>query len=65
MKTDGTQAGDRLAGFDFAAHHAEQSQAWAAFQAGRPTRVPIILGTNSRDNLEALYRAGRDFGKLT
>lgn len=40
--------GDRLAGFDFARHNAEVAAMWKAYHAGRPTRVPIILGTNTR-----------------
>jgi len=39
---------DRLQHFDFSAHNAEQGRAWEAFRAGRPYRVPIILGVNSR-----------------
>jgi len=39
---------DRLRHFDFAAHNAEQARAWDAFRAGKPYRVPIILGVNSR-----------------
>ncbi|MDD5198818.1 MAG: uroporphyrinogen decarboxylase family protein [Terrimicrobiaceae bacterium] len=38
-----------FARFDFAAHNAEQAGMWDAFNAGRPTtRIPIILGTNTR-----------------
>ncbi len=38
-----------FAGFDFAEHNAEQAALWADFNAGRPTsRIPVILGTNSR-----------------
>src|ERR1051326_28116 len=39
---------DRLTDLDFAAHNAEVEQTWAAYRAGRPRRVPIILGTNTR-----------------
>jgi len=40
--------GDRLAGFDFAGHNAEVREMWDAFNSGRPTRIPIVLGTNTR-----------------
>jgi uroporphyrinogen-III decarboxylase len=33
---------------DFAAHNAEVAATWKAFNAGNPTRVPIVLGTNTR-----------------
>ncbi len=39
---------DRLAHLDFPRHNADQRALWDAFNAGQPTRVPIILGTNSR-----------------
>lgn len=39
---------DRLAGLDIPTHNAEVQEAWAAYQAGKPYRVPIILGTNTR-----------------
>lgn len=32
----------------FAEHNAEQAAVWTAFWAGRPTRVPMILGVSSR-----------------
>lgn len=47
-RRNGTCEGDRLEGMDFAAHNAEQKAMWDAFNAGRPTRIPIILGTNTR-----------------
>jgi uroporphyrinogen-III decarboxylase len=40
--------GDRLEGFDFAAHNAEVAAMWADHWAGRPARTPIILGLNAR-----------------
>lgn len=39
---------DRLAGMDFASHNAEVKVVWESFYAGKPIRVPIILGTNTR-----------------
>lgn len=39
---------DRLAHFDFAQHNAEQAAMWNHFHAGHATRIPIILGTNTR-----------------
>ncbi len=33
---------------DFARHNAEQAAVWEAFHAGRPTRVPMVLGVNVR-----------------
>jgi len=39
---------DRLADFDFARHNAEVRQMWETFNAGRPVRLPIILGINAR-----------------
>jgi uroporphyrinogen-III decarboxylase len=32
----------------FAKHNAEQMAVWQAFRAGKPTRVPCVLGTNAR-----------------
>lgn len=40
--------GDRLADFDFDAHNAEVRQMSAADAAGRPYRVPIIVGVSLR-----------------
>jgi uroporphyrinogen-III decarboxylase len=40
--------GDRLAGFDFDAHNTDVDQLWRDFNAGAPSRVPIIFGTNTR-----------------
>jgi uroporphyrinogen-III decarboxylase len=42
------QDGDRLADFDFEQHNAEVREVWAAYRAGTPVRIPIILGTNTR-----------------
>jgi len=39
---------DRLAGFDFAAHNAEVREMWAAYNARKPYRIPIIFGVNAR-----------------
>ncbi|NUN98889.1 MAG: hypothetical protein HUU16_22280, partial [Candidatus Omnitrophica bacterium] len=39
---------DRLEGFDFARHNAEVRALWDAWNAGKPTRVPVIFGFNSR-----------------
>jgi len=36
---------------DFDAHNAEVREVWAAFNAGEPTRVPMILGIASRFTL--------------
>ncbi len=33
---------------DFAAHNEEVKRVWDAYHAGRPTRVPVILGLNVR-----------------
>jgi len=33
---------------DFSAHNAEVRQVWEAYRAGRPTRVPMVVGTNPR-----------------
>ncbi len=46
--TTNLQAPDRLAGMDFAAHNAEVVEVWKAYGAGRPSRTPIMLGTNTR-----------------
>jgi len=49
MSTVTTQNGsDRLATFDFEYHNAEVRAMWEAYHAGKPTRVPIIFGTNTR-----------------
>lgn len=39
---------DRLADFDFTAHNEEMAAAWKALDQCKPTRVPMILGTNTR-----------------
>lgn len=39
---------DRLAAFDFEQHNAEVRAMWEAYHARKPTRVPIIFGTNTR-----------------
>lgn len=44
----GAEPGDRLAYMDFERHNADVRVTWDALNAGRPTRVPIILGTNAR-----------------
>jgi uroporphyrinogen-III decarboxylase len=44
----GAEAGDRLAGFDFARHNEEVRDCWATFNAGRAYRTPIVVGTNTR-----------------
>lgn len=33
---------------DFAAHNQEVKAVWSAFHTGKPTRVPIVYGTNTR-----------------
>lgn len=38
----------RAAPIDFAAHNAQVREVWEAFNAGEPTRVPMILGIASR-----------------
>lgn len=43
-----TEQKDRLAGFDFARHNAEVKALWAAYNAGKPTRTPIIIGLTTR-----------------
>jgi hypothetical protein len=48
MSGSGLRPGDRLAGLDFAAHNADAKRAMDAWNAGRPTRTPIVLGVNSR-----------------
>lgn len=48
MNEDGRRPGDRLVGMDFAEHNAEVKAMWEAFHARRPTRVPVIWGTNTR-----------------
>jgi len=35
----------------FEQHNAEQQEAWDAFHAGRPIRVPVTIGTNPRNLL--------------
>ncbi len=39
---------DRLEHLNFEEHNSEVRAMWAAFNAGTPTRVPVILGTNTR-----------------
>jgi uroporphyrinogen-III decarboxylase len=39
---------DRLADFDFARHNAEVKQLWEAYNAGKPPRIPIIIGLATR-----------------
>lgn len=41
----------RAADIDFEAHNDEVREVWAAFHAGKPTRVPMILGIASRFTL--------------
>lgn len=55
--------GDRLDGFDFAAHNAEMRAAWEAYRSGNPYRVPIILGANTRYFMRnpGANRAGLEF----
>jgi uroporphyrinogen-III decarboxylase len=48
MTNPGATAGDRLAGMDFAAHNAQVRDTWEAYNAGRPTRVPVMLGVSTR-----------------
>lgn len=48
MQKDGIEITDRLAGYDIAAHNAEVKQCWEAYHAGRPYRVPIIVGLATR-----------------
>lgn len=47
MKT-ATTSQDRLAKLDFDRHNEEVKQVWESFHAGRPIRVPVIVGTNTR-----------------
>ena len=58
---------DRLQDFDFARHNAEQRGVWDAQWAGRPTRVPVIFGTNTRYFLfnAAANPAGLTFRRFT
>ncbi len=35
-------------GYDFERHNAEVERLWADFALGKPSRVPVILGTNTR-----------------
>jgi uroporphyrinogen-III decarboxylase len=39
---------DRLAGFDFETHNQQVRRLWDDFNAGRPTRTPAVVGTNTR-----------------
>src|SRR4051812_40721398 len=39
---------DRLAGMNFDRHNSEVALMWRNFNARKPTRIPIVLGTNSR-----------------
>lgn len=39
---------DRLSAFDFERHNADVADLWNAYRAARNTRVPIILGVNTR-----------------
>ena len=48
MAQPGSVRGDRLADLDIARHNADVRAMWQAFNAGTPTRVPVILGTNTR-----------------
>lgn len=61
------QPPDRLAGFDFAAHNAEVREMWRAFNAGRPTRLPTILGINARFFIDspAANPGGLDFRRYS
>jgi uroporphyrinogen-III decarboxylase len=49
--------------FDLARHNAEVQEVWQAFHAGRPIRVPVILGSTPRILLldPAYNRAGTTF----
>jgi Uroporphyrinogen decarboxylase (URO-D) len=38
----------RESGIDFERHNAENERLWDDFDLGRPSRVPVILGTNTR-----------------
>ena len=44
----GSLSTDRLKDFDFASHNAETKAMWAGYHAGKPTRTPIFVGTNTR-----------------
>lgn len=46
--TDYARPGDCLARFDFEAHNADSRAAWDAYNAGKPTRTPIIFGISTR-----------------
>ena len=48
VSKSGPAAADRLAGMDFAGHNAEVGEMWGAFRGRKPTRIPVILGTNTR-----------------
>jgi uroporphyrinogen-III decarboxylase len=64
---NGFEPGDRLAEMDLAAHNAEQAEAWAAFNAGKPVRTPIVFGTNTRYFMRAprANPEGLDFRRYT
>lgn len=68
MLTVTTQnSSDRLAAFDFERHNAEVRTMWEAYHAGKPTRVPIIFGTNTRYFMRhpAANPDGLDFRRYT
>lgn len=46
--TTATTGPDRLAKLDFARHNEANKELWKNFRAGTHTRVPMILGTNTR-----------------
>ncbi len=48
MIQEGALPGDRLAGMNCEERNAVQGHVWAAYFGGKPVRVPIILGTNTR-----------------
>jgi uroporphyrinogen-III decarboxylase len=48
MTNAGLQSGDRLTGLDISRHNAEVDSVWKAFHAGKPTRVPMIVGLATR-----------------
>jgi uroporphyrinogen-III decarboxylase len=48
LNQQGASETDRLTGFDFARHNEEVRAMWAAYNAAKPYRIPIVLGTNMR-----------------
>ncbi|MBC7289239.1 MAG: hypothetical protein H5T86_14615, partial [Armatimonadetes bacterium] len=50
---------------DFDAHNEEQAEVWRAYRAGRPIRVPMVLGISAQWTLSMpdANRSGISFGQ--